>query len=107
MTQQEVISEISNNIAGLKEYNSKAKSRMGNLMFREQDIQKGSQLLSNIQRGPLFEDEDGRDPEYESSMGEDVFKELRNELSKTSCLVHLLKGDISEKVYEDSIAPSL
>jgi len=98
MTTQEVMEMISNNIAELREYNTKAESRMDNLRIRKNDIQIGCDLLIKIQRGQLFQDENGRDTEIEALMGEDVFKELRIELSKTSNLVRLLKGDISEKV---------
>lgn len=100
MTQREVMEMITDSIEKLSEYNTKAKSRIDNLMYREVDIQEGRQLLFDIQRGELFEDQNGRDPVYELLVGEEKFKELRSELRKTSNLVCLLKGDISFRVYE-------
>lgn len=99
MDQREVSEMVSDSIAKLIDYNAKAKSRMDNLLYRENDIQTGRQLLLEINRGPLFEDADGRDPEYESLVGEE-FEELRREIMKTANLVRFLKGDISLKVYE-------
>lgn len=99
MTQREVIEMISNSITKLREYNAKVKLRINDLSYREDDIQQGRQLLFEIQRGELFEDENGRNTEYELLVGEEEFKELRNELMKTENLVSLLKGDISLEVY--------
>ena len=100
MTQREVIELISDSIIRLREYNTKVKLRINDLSYRENDIQQGRQLLSRIQRGELFEDENGRNTEYELLVGDEEFKELRNELSKTANLVRLLKGDISLEVYK-------
>lgn len=100
MTERQVMEMINESIEKLKTYEAKAKSRVNNLQHRESDIQMGDTLLTNIQRGRLFEDEDGRDLEYELLVGEDAFKELRKELCRVSNLVRLLKGDIPPKVYK-------
>ena len=98
MTRQNIEKMINDSIEKLRNYNDKAKARINNLKYREKDIQEGLQLLFEIQRGEIFEDETGRTLEYEHSM-EDELEKLRNELMKTSNLVSLLKGDISYEVY--------
>lgn len=100
MTKREVMELINESIEELKTYEAKAKSRINDLLHRESDIQEGRKLLFKINRGRLFEDENGRDPEYESLVGNDAFKELIEEISRTANLVSLLKGDISSEVYK-------
>ena len=110
MTEREVMELINESIEKLKTYETKAKSRMNNLLYRESDIQEGRSLLLEINGGRLFEDENGRDPEYESLVGKDAFKELIEEISRAANLVGLLKGDISPEVYKrklEEIAPKL
>lgn len=100
MIKREVIELINESIEDLKNYEAKAKSRINDLLYRESDIQEGRKLLFDINRGRLFEDENGKDPEYESLVGKDTFNDLRKEISKTANLVRLLKGDISPEVYK-------
>lgn len=100
MTQQEVIELINHSITRLREYNNNAKSQIDNIINHEKYIQRGSRLLVDIQRGKLFEDESGREPEYMSLVGDEKIKELQNELTKTSNFVSLFKGDIAFEVYE-------
>ncbi|WMM24068.1 hypothetical protein RBU61_14205 [Tissierella sp. MB52-C2] len=99
MTQQEVKEMINDSIRKLRDYNAIAESRIDNLTYRKDDIEKGRQLLLEIQRGELFEDGSGRNTEYELLVGEEEFRGLRKELRKTNNLVSLLKGEISLKVY--------
>lgn len=86
---------ISEAMEELKKYNSKEKSMYGDIRNMENNIQKGRELLLRINRGELFEDEDGRDPQVETLVGEEPIEELRCELKKTSEIVKRLKGDIS------------
>lgn len=85
---------ISEAMEELKKYNSKEKSMCGDIRNMEDNIQKGRELLLRINRGELFEDEDGRDPQVETLVGEEPIEELRCELEKTSEIVKRLKGDI-------------
>jgi hypothetical protein len=85
---------ISEAMEELKKYNSKEKSMYGDIRNMENNIQKGRELLLRINRGELFEDEDGRDPQVETLVGEEPIEELRCELKKTSEIVKRLKGDI-------------
>ncbi len=100
MTEREVKQLINESIDELRNYQKKALSRISNRALCENDIQEGRKLLEDILKGALFEDNTGREPQYESLVGEEVFEELRKELSRTSNVVKLLKGDISPKVYE-------
>jgi|GEM_PF-4121507 hypothetical protein len=85
---------ISEAMEELKKYNSKEKSMYGDIRNMENNIQKGRELLLRINRGELFEDEDGRVPQVETLVGEEPIEELRCELKKTSEIVKRLKGDI-------------
>ena len=85
---------ISEAMEELKKYNSKEKSMYGDIRNMENNIQKGRELFLRINRGELFEDEDGRDPQVEILVGEEPIEELRCELKKTSDIVKRLKGDI-------------
>ena len=100
MTAQEVREMIDESIKKLEAYETKVLSRINNLLYCKSDIQEGRRLLFDILRGRLFEDENGKDPEYESLVGEDAFNRLRKEIKRTANLVSLLIGDIFPEGYK-------
>lgn len=94
MTEQNIEKLIMDYLRKLKNYNNKVKKRINVPKYNETDIQEGRNLLLEISRSEIFEEENGRTPEFDSSLKEKI-EELRNELTKTSNLVRLLKGDIT------------
>lgn len=60
-------------------------------------------MLEHILLGRLFVDEDNRDTNYDDMLDGDIFKELHDELKKTSYIKQLLLGDISPEKYRKLI----
>jgi len=100
MNPKEIISLLEDNINKLKSYNAGLDSYINSPKNKEQNIESGRSLIYSIQRGPLFEDDAGRNPDYESIVGSELFNSLNNELNKTSLIVKFLKGDISKLLFD-------
>jgi hypothetical protein len=104
MNEREILELIEESIDKLKLYNSKKDAYISDLKHREDNIQTGRRIKASICRGPLFEDEDGRDPDYGSIIGDEPFDALNKELKLTSLIIQLLKGDISQAVFDKKTA---
>lgn len=104
MNTNEILDLINESINKLQQYNSEKDSYISDIKNRENHIQKGRALIESITRGPLSEDKDGRDPDFESIVGKKAFDALNKELKLTSLIVRLLKGDISQNIYNKEVA---
>lgn len=103
MTKEEVLQLLNESLTKLKEYNSKADEMYADHFNRVQHGVRGADLLEHISLGRLFVDEDNRDTNYDDMFDGDIFKELHDELKKTSYIKQLLLGDISPEKYRKLI----
>lgn len=85
---------INDSISKLKTYNSQETVMLNDNKNNEIYIQRGRDLLLEINRGPIFEDDNGRAVEFDSFEDKALVDILINEMSITSTIIKKLKGDI-------------